>query len=136
MDSVFIFFADATPDEIETAIVPFGFRNECVARGPDQFYFRRYTSSQQASELEPHEIQAIESLLGSSHESAFEVSTRHGSSAVFALEVVSKLMQQFYASVLDDDFGNLFPSSYVIALNATSPEQGIYAMRDFSSGAV
>jgi hypothetical protein len=134
MDSVFIFFADATHEEVEAAIVPFGFRNEHVARGADQFYFRRYSSSQQASELEPHEAQAIESLLGSSPQSAFEVATRHGPSAVFALEVVSKLMQQFAASALHDDFGNLFPSSSVVRLYTNHPAQGIYALRELPSG--
>ena len=130
MDSVFVYFANANYERIEAAAAPLGFRNGVVAREADQFYFRRYTREEQFAELEEHEAKAIESLLGSKPESAFEVACRNGAAASFALEVINELMQQFPSSALDDDFGHFLSSSSVSALHAEGPERGVYAVRE------
>ena len=130
MDSVFVYFANAGYEQIEAAAAPLGFCNGVVTCEADQFYFRRYSREEQLAELEEQEAKAIKSLLGSTPESAFEVACRNGSSASFALEVVSKLMQQFQASALDDDFGHFLSSSLVAALHAEGPERGVYAVRE------
>ncbi|RTL27218.1 MAG: hypothetical protein EKK47_19215 [Burkholderiales bacterium] len=98
MDSVIVFFANASYEQIEAAAAPLGLSGDVVTREAHQFYFRRYSSYEQLAELEVQEAKAIQSLLGSAPESAFQVASHHGAAASCALEMVSQLMQQFPAS--------------------------------------
>lgn len=130
MDSVIVFFANASYEQVEAAAAPLGLSGDVVTREAHQFHFRHYSRDEQLAELDVQEARAIQSLLGSAPESAFQIASHHGAAARFALERVCQLMRQFPASALDDDFGHLLSSSSVQALQARSPERGIYAARE------
>jgi len=132
MDSVIVFFANATEAHVEAAASPFGFREGTVSRGEEYFFLWRYSHEEQAAELDELETRRVASILGSAPRCAFQVASRHGASARFALEVVNHLMALFSPAVLDDDYGHLLSSADVQSVYAKNPVEGIYAFRDLT----
>jgi len=129
MDGVIVFFGNATFEEVEHEAAKYGFIEGTVSCGSERFYLWRYTEKAMESEYEAPEIESIKHILGGKIQSAFHIATRHGKNAQFALRVVSALMSKFQVSVLDNDLGNLYLSSRVVACAALFPSEGIYALR-------
>jgi len=132
MDSVIVFFANATVAQVEAAASPFGFCEGMVTRGEEHFFLWRYSSEEQAVELDELEARALVPIFGSAPRCAFQVASRYGASARFALEVVNHLMAQFSPAALDDDYGHLLSSADVQSVYAKNPVEGIYAFRDLT----
>jgi hypothetical protein len=129
MDSVIVFFGGALFDEVEQEAVKYGFSGGTVSRSSDHFYLWRYSEEEMKAEHEPDDLRSLRLALGTEVKSAFQVVSRHGASARFAVQVVHSLMSTFKPSVLDDDFGNLWLPERVAACAASNLEEGIYALR-------
>ena len=129
MDSVLVFFGGALPEEVEREASKAGFAAGAVTRGSEYFYFSRYSDNEMREELDSEEQEALRRVLGEEIKSAFQVASRHGANARFALQVVSSLMSKFRPSVLYDDFGNLWLPAQVASCAAEFHQDGIYAMR-------
>lgn len=129
MDSVVVFFASATHEEVEREALKYGFADGVFTRDQEHFYFSRYSIESAQVELSVEEQAALKAALGTRFKAAFEVRCRHGADARLALQVVSPLMAQFRPSVLDDDHGNLWLPAQVAACAADLPLHGIYALR-------
>jgi hypothetical protein len=134
MDSVIVFFGETPAEQVEECAAPFGFIAGTITRDTEHFFLWRYPEEVQASELGEEEASEVRRLLGSAPASAFAVSSRHGLSARFALEVVSHLMQKLGPSVLDDDFGNLWSAQDVRKCLESDPLNTIYTLRDCALG--
>jgi hypothetical protein len=133
MDSVVVFFGSASPEEVEQEASKHGLVDGTVTKEAEHFYFSRYSETSARAELGASEQSKLRNLLGTEFKSAFQVASRHGPNARFALQVVSSLMSKFQPSVLDDDFGNLWLPAHVDACAATFPKEGIYALRPDAS---
>ena len=129
MDSVVIFFGNASPEEVVQEAAKHGLANGTVINGTEHFHFSQYSGSEAMAELDASEQAALREILGTKFESAFLVASRHGADARFALQIASALMSKFSPSVLDDDFGNLWLPEQVATRAATLPQEGIYALR-------
>ena len=129
MDSVIVFFANASFEDVELEASAFGFVNGSVSRGEENFYLWRYPEEAMRAELEVEELEVLCGVLGCEVKSAFQVACRHGANARFALQVVSLLMSKFKPSVLDDDFGGLWRSDQVANCAGSNPDAGLYALR-------
>jgi hypothetical protein len=129
MDSVIVFFGEASFDEVEREATKYGFSEGTVSRGSEHFYLWRYPEETIRAEHELDEINLLHRVLGSKISSAFQVASRHGSNARLAIQVVRSLMSSFKPSVLDDAFGNLWLPDQVAACAESDPEKGIYALR-------
>jgi hypothetical protein len=129
MDSVIVFFASASFENVEAEVSAFGFGNGVVGHGSEQFYLWRYPEQAKCAELEIEELEVLRSALGGEVKSAFQVACQHGVNARFALRVVRQLMSKFKQSVLDDDFGGLWLPDQVAICAGSEPQAGIYALR-------
>jgi hypothetical protein len=129
MDSVVVFFGGALPEEVEREASRYGFAAGAVTQGSEHFCFSRYSDNEMREELDSGEQEALRRVLGEEIKSAFQVASRHGANARFALQVVASLMSKFQPSVLDDDFGNLWLPAQVASFAAESHQGGIYAIR-------
>lgn len=129
MDSVIVFFGEASFEEVEREATKYGFSEGTVSRGSEHFQLRRYPEEEIQSEHETDELQSLHRVLGTRISSAFQVVSRHGGNARFAIQVVRSLMSSFRPSVLDDDFGNLWLPDQVASCAESDPEKGIYALR-------
>jgi hypothetical protein len=130
MDSVILFFGNASHAQVEEAAGALGFVNGSVTHGSESVYLQRYGAEDQLAELDRNEVERLSSALGGNPTSAYQVSARHGPAARLALNVVGQLLSKFEPAVLDDDFGNLWSATEVSSLLGNNPEGGIYALRD------
>jgi hypothetical protein len=130
MDSVIVFFAHATQADVEAAAAELGLKSGTMTRGETQIFLWPYSAEAQAAELDPSERDALATALGRTPECAFQVASRHGEAAQFALHAVAILMSQFLPAALDDDFGHLIPAEEIIAAAQKNPHQGIYYSRE------
>ena len=135
MDSVTVFFADATFEDVEgEAAARHGFLQGVVGEGAGAFFLWRMAPESLQVEYEPEEIEALRSAMGREMACAFNVASRHGEPARRALQVVSALMSRFQPAVLDDDFGQLWRPEQVAQCAASQPQEGVYALREFQRG--
>jgi hypothetical protein len=81
MDSVIIFFGNATHEEVEREASTYGFRNGTVATRSEDFFLWRYSEDSINAENESKELLALRNVLGCEIKSAFQVAARHGESA-------------------------------------------------------
>ena len=130
MDSVIVFFRNATYEQVEEAALPFGFVRGTVSRGTAHFFLWRYMDQEQEAELSEDERVKLHGVLGGKPSSAFQVASRHGENARLALEATCHLMSRFEPCVLDDDFGHLWSPHDVSACFESRAKEGIYALRD------
>jgi len=129
MDSVVVFFGNATFEEVEREASVLGLLDGTVTRGSESFHLWRYPAEAMHTEYEAAELESLLRSLGTEVKSAFQVACRHGANARLAIQVVSSLMSKFKPSVLDDDFGGLWLPEQVAACAESLSEQGIYALR-------
>jgi hypothetical protein len=117
MDSVIVFFGIASFEEVEREASEYGFTHGTVSRGSEHLYLWRYTAREMIAEHTAEELDVVCKALGAGVQSAFQVASRHGADAQFAMQVVLSLMTRFRPSVLDDDFGNLLLPHQLPVLN-------------------
>jgi len=129
MDSVIVFFGEATFEEVEREAAKYGFSAGTVSSGSKHFYLWRYSKDQVNLESEVEELQLLRGALGAEFTSAFQVASRHGANARLAIQVVQTLMSTFKPSVLEDDLGNYWLPEQVASRAESNPEEGIYALR-------
>jgi hypothetical protein len=127
MDSVTVLFGQASFEEVEREAAKYGYSEGSVSNGSEQLYFWR--SEEREAEHEAEEIHLLRRALGTEVASSFQVASRHGANARFAIQVVHALMSAFKPSVLDDDFGNFWLPDQVASCAESNPEKGIYALR-------
>lgn len=129
MDSVIVFFGEASFEDVERAATKHGLSDGTISRASEHFYFSRYPEAQMQADHEPDELQSLHRVLRGQVRSAFQVVSSHGENARFAIQVVHSLMSAFKPSALDDDFGNLWLPDQVASCAESNPEKGIYALR-------
>ena len=129
MDSVVVFFGNASFDDVEREAVTFGLCEGTVFRGSEKFHLWRYSAEQMQAECDVEELSAVQLALGSEIKSAFQVACRHGVDAQLAVQVVGGLMSRLSPAVLDDDFGGLWLPTQVAAFAEAESGEGIYGLR-------
>lgn len=129
MDSVIVFFGNASHYQVEHAAQSFGLSNGTVIQGSKHFFFWPYSDEEQAKELTDNEKIKLEQFFGRKPKCAFQVSSSHGESSRLALEVVSHLMSTFSPSLLDDDNGNIWSAQDIFTCMDSNPAAGIFSIR-------
>ncbi|WP_445369234.1 hypothetical protein ACH5Y9_08225 [Methylomonas sp. BW4-1] len=129
MDSMIVFFGRTTSEMVEQEASLLGFVAGTVSKSSEQFYLWRYVEESLHADFEPNELKAIRAALGGEIKSAFQVASRHGQDARFAIQVVSSLMSSLGPSLLDNDSGTLWKPEEVAACAKSNPEKGLYALR-------
>ena len=133
MDSISIHFKNSNFEDIEAFGAQYGMDDECCSREINDvlctFY---YSNGENTCDFWEEQLKlSLFKMLDGEPDATICISTRHGESARFALDVVVKLMKKFSPSVLHDDYGNLWQVSEVKECLEESIKNTIFTLRNW-----